>query len=1209
MKGDFTRFTHDPKKHFTGVLKQQGRVDLDSDWNEQVEIDEHLRQRSQRDIIGRCGAPLECGGLKIDVLSVDLFGIYFTDKEHAWAVGSRGAILVMEKMKWSRQCPPVGVTRDLRGVFFLEITGEHQGWAVGDRGTIITTVDGGKRWVKCESGTVADLHGVFFLEKNLGWVVGSGGTILKWDGESWSLQNSAVSSDLYAVHFINRDNGYAVGAKGTILHWDGLVWSSQISDTTNTNDLLAVGFINENNGYAVGAIGTILFWNGQNWSVQNINNYDIRSVHFRDTNAYVVGDEGKLYNLINGEVKSYKNLYNGKLNAIYFRDGLGCSVGASGAIFIGQDDGKWTMESLGDLLCSSIIISQGSINVDGVLAEMDHEATFWNQPDSPHPQSLEAYRCEEGKPRTDLVYLDVWQRIITSADDHEIKEVALGGPDTSARIKTVCQVRVIPDVKDEDCSSALDQGSGIGLTSKVDLALSTKDPCKIMPSGGYSGLENRLYRVEIHDGGEPPTWPRPEGIKSALVVPIFSQVGGIESSQIELKADEWELDDLEWQMGQAIEVFSNRTDKEGRIGKIARIAGIDGERRRLTLDVSLREMAGDEGLRARRVATFKWSRDNGSVVLLVENFLSSKKIKLGHLGRDQRLTVHNGDWIEVLDDAAELLMRPGTMAQIEEEIDEDKREVALSKDLGLLDKKGHPKVRRWDQKSDVIPVAFQGFIDLEEGIQIRFSKRDGSTTTRLKNGDYWVFAARTITGSIEVLESAPPRGIKHHYCNIALIKWERKANSLTVTVKDCRRAFPTLTDLVAMHYVGGDGQSGMPPEYILDNPLRVGVSNGGIPVKGISVNFLVKAATGVPKGKVKRDEDPKWSEFVDVITGDDGVAECRWQLDQDVQGQVVEATLLYPGKHIPIQFTASPRPTGLSKVVKITDIYAADTKNNLTPLGNGERARLDLLYNGLRVECDKIVDPKAVEDKPVFNLIIDLPYPTAKDSIGFQPIKLANKLSVDINEDKSIISWEPLPSTKKWLMNYFDVPDVIPDLLANIELKGNFIWAKDEPGTYLDGDSFANPVLPKELIIGDRIGGGDLRMWFWIAPPAIILRLELIKEPIICGVLSYTSGVMGRVSLHPKPKNNAAIKLFSEMYEGSFPESPEKRVYIVADLGSVTIDAGTNEKTFSIPFSCYYVPSIVGTEIKITAQYQENQSILEDYVTFRVNKSTLEFIA
>jgi len=38
MKGDFSRNTFRPGSHYSGVLMQQGRVLLDSDWNEQVAI-------------------------------------------------------------------------------------------------------------------------------------------------------------------------------------------------------------------------------------------------------------------------------------------------------------------------------------------------------------------------------------------------------------------------------------------------------------------------------------------------------------------------------------------------------------------------------------------------------------------------------------------------------------------------------------------------------------------------------------------------------------------------------------------------------------------------------------------------------------------------------------------------------------------------------------------------------------------------------------------------------------------------------------------------------------------------------------------------------------------------------------------------------------------------------------------------------------------
>ena len=38
MKGDFSRNTFDPARHYSRVLMQQGRVLLDTDWNEQAAI-------------------------------------------------------------------------------------------------------------------------------------------------------------------------------------------------------------------------------------------------------------------------------------------------------------------------------------------------------------------------------------------------------------------------------------------------------------------------------------------------------------------------------------------------------------------------------------------------------------------------------------------------------------------------------------------------------------------------------------------------------------------------------------------------------------------------------------------------------------------------------------------------------------------------------------------------------------------------------------------------------------------------------------------------------------------------------------------------------------------------------------------------------------------------------------------------------------------
>src|SRR5438045_2587401 len=62
MKGDFTRDTFDPSKHFSRVLMQQGRVQLDADWNEQAAILLHYLQALAADLIGPHGGPANADG-------------------------------------------------------------------------------------------------------------------------------------------------------------------------------------------------------------------------------------------------------------------------------------------------------------------------------------------------------------------------------------------------------------------------------------------------------------------------------------------------------------------------------------------------------------------------------------------------------------------------------------------------------------------------------------------------------------------------------------------------------------------------------------------------------------------------------------------------------------------------------------------------------------------------------------------------------------------------------------------------------------------------------------------------------------------------------------------------------------------------------------------------------------------------------------------
>jgi Family of unknown function (DUF6519) len=69
MKADLTRSTFRTEKHYSGVRMQQGRVQLDADWNEQVDIDSHLDETTRTDVIGRCGVPIHDAGFAISALS------------------------------------------------------------------------------------------------------------------------------------------------------------------------------------------------------------------------------------------------------------------------------------------------------------------------------------------------------------------------------------------------------------------------------------------------------------------------------------------------------------------------------------------------------------------------------------------------------------------------------------------------------------------------------------------------------------------------------------------------------------------------------------------------------------------------------------------------------------------------------------------------------------------------------------------------------------------------------------------------------------------------------------------------------------------------------------------------------------------------------------------------------------------------------------
>src|SRR5512147_2029578 len=65
MPGDYSRRLFRKNKHYSGVLMQQGRVQLDADWNEQLGIQRHRDHTEAADVIGECGAPKHDAGFLV----------------------------------------------------------------------------------------------------------------------------------------------------------------------------------------------------------------------------------------------------------------------------------------------------------------------------------------------------------------------------------------------------------------------------------------------------------------------------------------------------------------------------------------------------------------------------------------------------------------------------------------------------------------------------------------------------------------------------------------------------------------------------------------------------------------------------------------------------------------------------------------------------------------------------------------------------------------------------------------------------------------------------------------------------------------------------------------------------------------------------------------------------------------------------------------
>jgi hypothetical protein len=375
-------------------------------------------------------------------------------------------------------------------------------------------------------------------------------------------------------------------------------------------------------------------------------------------------------------------------------------------------------------VAGALSIGQGRLYVDGLLAENHGAASpdpakrlfdpVMAEPTFADPVGYAAQPYLPNAPAlsttgTHLVYLDVWQRELTYLERPELVETAVG-VETSSRLQTVWQVRVLGDdadgatcaSPDEDVagwSELIAPSSGRLTTGTFDVPPSS-DPCELPPTGGYRGLENQTYRVEIHDPGLPGgtatfKWSRDNACVGSRVASMVSAA--------ELELQTLGRDDvLRFNTGDWVEIIDDVREFSQRCG----------EMRRVTVDEAARRIAFAPALPAEMLPAPPTFPDSDSP-------------------RIRNLRVRRWD-----QKGKVLRIGPGGTTPQFQDLD-------ASGSAGVIN----------------VPPAGTTLL-LENGVTVSFASTGAKG---FKAGDHWEFAARSADASVELLTDAPPRGIHHHY--------------------------------------------------------------------------------------------------------------------------------------------------------------------------------------------------------------------------------------------------------------------------------------------------------------------------------------------------------------------------------------------------------------------------------------------------------------
>ncbi|HEY6805613.1 MAG TPA: DUF6519 domain-containing protein [Pyrinomonadaceae bacterium] len=389
----------------------------------------------------------------------------------------------------------------------------------------------------------------------------------------------------------------------------------------------------------------------------------------------------------------------------------------------------------------------------------------------------------------DFVWLDVWQQPVTAVEDKELFEAALGGADTSARIRTMRRAHVLRDVGDVDCADAWSQllaslaGEGTlnsdfelvpdaKLTIEPDGTAGTDDLCSPPVNGGYLGAENQAIRVQI-TGNNQFTWGFDNG------APLY---------RVKLLADN------------------------------------NGNFRQIHMLTVPKDQA-HYPLEGQVVELLPWSAllSNGQKNAELSGFLAKVDGGYNPDTQDLHITAAPGN---------DTGTPPAAFGE----------RWNLRSDAGDINNEDPPDdtyfyMRVWNRGADTQSNAAINFVPgtpvalAKTGLQVTFAGAN------LRRNDYWIIAVRPETPKTfvpwELSEGRPPHGVRRWIAPLGMIHWPDGPAAAVQVTDDCRPTFLPLTKIKGCcSYTVGDGT------HSFGNFLSIQAAVDALPARGGQICVL-----------------------------------------------------------------------------------------------------------------------------------------------------------------------------------------------------------------------------------------------------------------------------------------------------------------------------------------------------------------------------------